>query len=101
MTGGVWSETWTSRVCPNCAAMGKPDSRLFHYAVTEGRFALLQARCHVCKFVETVAQSATREALAAAARAHRRARVFVMVALGEAAALATLGLGATALAALR
>jgi hypothetical protein len=73
---GTWTESFTNQTCPNCAAAGKPDSRLYMMATVEPKFSILQMRCHVCRAVRTEVSSSSPEALAAARKAHKRARLF-------------------------
>jgi hypothetical protein len=98
---GTWAETFTPQTCPRCAASGKPDSRLYAYSVVEDGHSLLQVRCHVCRAVQTIASSSSNTALAAARKAHRRARMFGTIAIVELVAMSALALTASALAALR
>jgi hypothetical protein len=98
---GTWTESFTSRTCPSCAVSGKPDSRLYTYSVVEDGFSLLQIRCHICRWVQTIASSSSSDALAAAKKAHRRARTFAVIAVGELVAMSAFALTASALAALR
>jgi hypothetical protein len=57
--------------------MGKPDSRLYHYATTGEPVSILQLRCHICRHVKTVVQTVTAEAQRATRMvAHRSRRLF-------------------------
>jgi phage FluMu protein Com len=98
---GTWTESFTNQTCPRCSASGKPDSRLYTYSVVEDGFSILQVKCHTCKAVQTIASSSSSDALAAANKAHRRARTFAVIAVGELVAMSAFALTASALAALR
>src|SRR3954451_1886872 len=98
---GTWTESLTPQTCSKCAAVGKPDSRLYTYSVVEDGFSMLQIKCHVCRSVQTVASSSSSRALAAARKAHRRARTFAVIAVGELVVLSVFALTASALAAFR
>lgn len=98
---GTFSENFTNQTCPRCAAVGKPNSRLYVYSVLEDGHSILQTKCHVCKAVKTEASSSTPDVLAAARRAHKRARMYALIAVGELVVGSAFALTASALAAMR
>jgi hypothetical protein len=98
---GTWTEIVSNATCPRCAANGK-DSRLTHYATTDGSTSIFQTRCHLCHAVETRALATSIDALKAVRAAHQYGRkVVVGMIAGFALAIITFAAGASVFASMR